>query len=127
MPILYVQTTREHTTNSRGPTPIPELSLELPEGAGEQAIIILNTQAMASGSTLLEGYFKVSVDGVMLPQLAEFSSNFSAANNRFTIPCTLVAAVPLKLQPQKVQALWFLEQASAQLTIRISSLTAIMA
>jgi hypothetical protein len=39
MPVIYVQTTRNYQTKSQSWTPIPELSLELPEGLGEQALI----------------------------------------------------------------------------------------
>lgn len=123
---MYVQTTREHTTTSTSPTPIPELSLEIPEGSGEQAVIILNTQATAQGA-ITGGYFALSVDGVTLPQTAAFfPPTSSPPPAKFTIPCTLVAAVPLKLKPQKVQALWHLNPSGSNLSISISSLTALI-
>lgn len=111
---MYVQTSGFHQSNAFGqPTPIPGLSLTIPEGAGEQALVILNVPSpygWSSGNLQAGagGWFGISVDGTTLPAIATFTYNaptpMLGAQGR--VPTTLIVAVPLALKPQKVVALW---------------------
>jgi hypothetical protein len=114
MSVIYVQTSGEHLSNSFGqPTPIPGLSLTLPEGSGEQALVILNVPnpyAWSPGNLPAGagGWFGISVDGKTLPAVAAFTyvapTPMLGAAGR--VPTTLIVAVPLVLKPQKIVALW---------------------
>jgi hypothetical protein len=85
--------------------PIPGLSLQIPAGAGEQALIILNVPApyLLHPSPRGGGYiaFNISVDGTTLPAIAKFTGPDEAR-----VPTTLVVAVPLAAKPQTIVALW---------------------
>lgn len=87
--------------------PIPGLSLQIPAGAGEQALIILNVPAPYLMHSQIAppggGYmaFCVSVDGTRLPANAKFTGP-----NEVRVPTTLVVAVPLAAKPQTIVGLW---------------------
>jgi len=84
--------------------PIPGLSLELPVGSGERALVTLNVPApyLTSGDED-SGYcvFSISVDGTTLPATAQFSGPVMVR-----VPTTLVVAVPLTSKPQQIVAQW---------------------
>ena len=102
MPTLYVQVPGI-TTASRSPLPVPGLSLDIPEGLGLQALVIMNApQASATGGNVPGGCFVLSVDGARVLPALRFGGNSPQMNNVF-VPCTLVVAVPLKPVLQKVQ------------------------
>jgi hypothetical protein len=126
MAIHFVQIPGWPSTTATSPTPIPGLSLEIPAGTGEQALIILNvTQAVATGSTNPGGWFGLSVDGAGLHTGARFNTPPPPPQQTYRVPCTLVAAVPLKLTPQKVEAMWYAD-VQCSLNIGPASLTVMM-
>jgi len=94
-----------------GSVPIPGLSLTIPEGAGDDALVILNVPApyavIANWTSGRGGVFTISVDGIVLPEYAEFDyvNSISSQNVPVRVPVTLVVAVPLKLKNQTVVAL----------------------
>ena len=93
------------------PTPIPNLSLAIPEGANEMALVILNVPAswavIASWTSGRGGRFNISVDGVTLPEYAEYDylNAIGSQNMPVRVPATLVVAVPMLLKTQKVVGL----------------------
>ena len=104
---IFVQTTGTHRSpmNDMQLGPMPGLSLQIPAGAGEQALIILNVPApfLMHKPGLGGGYvaFCISVDGTRLPTNAKFTGP-----DESRVPTTLVAAVPLTAKPQTIAALW---------------------
>jgi hypothetical protein len=94
-----------------GPAPIPGLTLTLPEGAGESALVILNVPAswavVGGGNNGQGGQFNISVDGNTLAPYAAYNylTSMPLQNVNGRIPATLVVSVPLLLQPQTVVAL----------------------
>ena len=89
------------------PTPIPGLSLTIPEGADEMALIMLNVPASYSVRALGiggSGWFGLSVDGTMLPAYATYTSPVPDSFGPSRMPATLVVAVPMKLTNQTVVA-----------------------
>ena len=107
MSLIFVQTTQPHQTASMLPTPIPELNMTLPEGAGEQALVILNLPNVyaTTGGNNPGGRFSISVNGTVLPAYATFMYN-DVPPSGDRLAQTLVVAIPLTLNPQKVQAMW---------------------
>lgn len=113
MGVIFAQTTGTQTVEfGQSPTPIPGLTLTIPEGVGEQALVTLNvpnpysyseSRAYVSG-----GWFGLSVDGTTLPNVASFTfvQPQQYVDNVGRIPVTLMAAVPLAGKPQTVVALW---------------------
>ena len=107
MAVIFVQTSKPHQTNSATFIPIPGLTLTLPEGAMDQALVILNVpsaSAVGESSFGTGGRFGVSVDGVVLPAFAEFTYEAAGRNDR--VPVTLVVAVPLAAKLQKIEGLY---------------------
>jgi mannose-binding lectin len=110
MPVLYAEFKGQQQFLA-APTPIPGLSLTIPEGAGDSALVILNVPAsyaiIANWTSGRGGRFNVAVDGVMLPEYAEYDyvMSMSAQNLPVRTPATLVVAVPLKLKNQTVVGL----------------------
>ncbi|TMJ05385.1 MAG: hypothetical protein E6G97_02995 [Alphaproteobacteria bacterium] len=111
MPVIYVQTTGSQQVGFGNAQPIPGLSLTLPEGVGESALVILNVpnpNTYNEGTQYASGgWFGISVDGTTLPTVASFSyaiERNTQGAGRF--PTTLVVAVPLAGKPQTVVALW---------------------
>jgi hypothetical protein len=104
---IFVQTTGTHKSpmDNLQLAPIPGLSLQIPAGSGEQALIILNVPApyLMHNSIPTGGYvaFCVSVDGTRLPANAKFTGP-----NEARVPTTLVVAVPLAAKPQTIVGLW---------------------
>lgn len=93
------------------PTPIPGLTLKLPEGSGESALVTLNVPAVysvvAQWTSGRGGVFNISVDGTVLPAYAAY--NYVSTNPpQFInprVPVTLVVSVPLILKNQTVVGL----------------------
>jgi hypothetical protein len=110
---LYVQTTGTQTVAfGTSPTPIPGLTLTIPEGAGEQALVTLNVPNpyanTESRQYVAGGWFGLSVDGTTLPNVASFTfiPPPQYVDNLGRTPVTLIVAVPLAGKPQTVVALW---------------------
>ena len=108
MPVLYA--VFKGQKQFIGQEPIPGLTLTLPEGVNEQALVILNVPAaysvIASFTGGQGGVFNISVDGTMLPEYAEYDyiRSMNAQSTPVRVPVTLVVAVPLKLKNQTVVA-----------------------
>jgi len=111
---LYVQTTgTQMVAFGTSPTPIPGLTLTIPEGAGEQALVTLNVpnpySYTESRAYVAGGWFGLSVDGTTLPNVASFTFALPSLGNLDNLgrtPVTLMVAVPLAGKPQTVVALW---------------------
>jgi hypothetical protein len=111
---LYVQTTgTQMVAFGTSPTPIPGLTLTIPEGAGEQALVTLNVpnpySYTESRAYVAGGWFGLSVDGTTLPNVASFTfarPSLGDVDNLGRTPVTLIVAVPLAGKPQTVVALW---------------------
>jgi hypothetical protein len=107
MPVLYAQTSGTQQTNSANWAPIPGLSLTLPEGVGDQVLVILNLpNPYATGNNFPGGNIGVAVNGVVSPNYACFTYGFQVPPSTNRMPTTLVVAVPLTTAPQTVQAMW---------------------
>jgi mannose-binding lectin len=105
--ILYAQTQGSHSTNSGSFTPIPGLSLTLPEGVKDTALVILNVpNPYATGNQNPGGIFAISVGGVVQAPIASFTYNEQVPPSTGRIPTTLVVGVPLGSKAQPVLALW---------------------
>ncbi|MCC8967845.1 hypothetical protein H8A95_37450 [Bradyrhizobium sp. Pear76] len=105
---LYAQTTGSHSTNAPTWTPIPGLSLTIPEGVGTTAIITLNVpMPYATGDANPGGTFGVSVNGAVSPVVAGFTYNEPVPPSFGRVPTTLVVGIPLGNAAQAVQAVWY--------------------
>jgi hypothetical protein len=105
MASVYKETSGMRSTNSSSFVPIRDLSIELPQGSGDLAIVTLNVPyPYATGKDFPGCVFAISVDGKQLAPVAGFSYSVEQGNNR--IPTTLVVGVPLKMTKQTVQAMW---------------------
>jgi len=83
---LYVQTTgTQMVAFGTSPTPIPGLTLTIPEGAGEQALVTLNVpnpySYTESRAYVAGGWFGLSVDGTTLPNVASFTFALPSLGN----------------------------------------------
>jgi hypothetical protein len=107
MAILNAQTTGTRTTNASSLTPIPGLSLTLPEGVQVSALVILNLpNPYAEGNNYPGAVLGISINDTVSPVQASFTYGVQAPASFNRMPTTLVVAVPLTLQPQTIQALW---------------------
>jgi mannose-binding lectin len=107
MSILYAQTSGTLKTNSGQLTPIPGLTLKLPEGVSVLALVILNLpNPYAEGSDFPGGFFGISVNGTTSPVVASFTYGIGQPPSFNRMPTTLVVAVPLTLHPQVIEGLW---------------------
>ncbi len=105
--ILYVQTQGSHSTNSGNFTPIPGLSLTLPEGVKDTALVVLNVpNPYATGNANPGGTFAISVGGVVQTPIASFTYNEAVPPSSGRVPTTLAVGVPLAGKSQPVLALW---------------------
>src|SRR3954453_1530179 len=107
MAVIFVQTSKPTQTASDTFIPIPGLTLTLPQGSEDQALVILNVPSdYATGKSDwgTGGRFGISVDGVVLPAYAEFTNQDPGKSNRN--PVTLVVAVPLTAKLQKIKGLY---------------------
>jgi hypothetical protein len=109
MPVLYAQFSGQQ--QFLGLAPIPGLSLTIPEGVGDDALVTLNVPAsyavIANFTNGQGGRFGISVDGTTLPNYAGYNylTSMWLQNVQGRIPATLVVAVPLKLKLQTVVGL----------------------
>ena len=105
---LYAQTSGTLSTNSGSFTPIPGLSLALPEGVGVTAVVILNLpNPYATGNSNPGGMFGITVNGTLQPAVASFTYNETNPPSTGRIPTTLVVGVPLTTGAQTAQAVWY--------------------
>jgi mannose-binding lectin len=127
--IISAQTSGNQSTNSGSWTPIPGLSIKLPEGVGTSALIILNVpNPFAQGNNYPGGNFGVEVNGTVQPAFAAFTYNEQNPPSTGRIPTTLCVVVPLSSSgPSTAAAVWSGIRGS---TVRIDSpatLTAMIA
>jgi hypothetical protein len=107
MSVLNVQTSGTLKTNSGQFTPIPGLTLKLPEGVSVLALIVLNLpMPFAEGSDFPGGTFGISVNGTVSPVVAGFTYGIQAPPSFNRMPTTLVVAVPLTQHAQVIEGLW---------------------
>jgi hypothetical protein len=103
----YVQTSGTLQTNSGSYVPIPGLVLTLPEGAGVEAIVILNLpNPYATGNDFPGGNLGISVDGKVQTNYASFTYGVQQPQSYNRMPTTLVVGIPLGPNPQKIEAVW---------------------
>jgi len=103
MAILYAQTSQGEITAGHPAIPIPGLSLTLPEGVGEVALVILNVpNSYATART--GAWFGITIDGTRSPVYANYTYSQNV-DNPGAESTTLVIGVPLTLKPQAIVAL----------------------
>jgi hypothetical protein len=108
MGVDYAQTTGTLQTSSADFAPIPGLSLTLPEGDDILALVILNLPCpYATGTNYPGGTLGISIDGSVSPVTASFTYNEQQPASTGRIPTTLVVAVPLTVDEQTVEAVWY--------------------
>lgn len=116
------------TTAATNWAPMTGLTLTIPEGVGENAIIILNVpMPYATGNSNPGGTFGISVNGAVSTVTASFTYNEVNPSSTGRIPTTLVVGIPLGTKSQTIQAVWYGVRGS---TVHIDSpatLTAILA
>jgi len=106
MTVYYAQTAAAQTNASKW-TPIPDLVLQLPEGVDVNALVVVNLpNPYAQGQNNPGALVGIAVNGNVLPIYASFTYNEKVPPSTGRIPTTLVAAVPLTLKPQTVEAVW---------------------
>lgn len=127
MPTYYAQTSGTLQTNATSPTAIPGLSLVIPEGVKDQALVILNLpNPYATGTDFPGGWFAISANGTILPPIASFTYGDQQPGSFNRMPTSLVVAVQLGLEPQTIQALWQGIRGSTVIIDSPSSLSAII-
>lgn len=105
---LYAQTSGTQSTNSDTFVPIPGLTLTIPEGVDDNAIIIVNLpNPYATGNNYPGAAIGITVDGTVSPVFASFTYNDPAPASAGRIPTTLVVAIPLTGATQTVNAVWY--------------------
>jgi mannose-binding lectin len=106
--IIYAQTSGNLSTNSGSWTPIPGLSIKLPEGVDTVALVILNVpNPYASGNDYPGGNFGIQVNGQVQSQFAAFTYSSQTVSSPGRVPTTLCVPVPLSSQgPSAVTAVW---------------------
>jgi mannose-binding lectin len=128
MAIYYAQTSGAQQTNSGSATPMPGLSVTVPEGVGVTALVILNVpNPYAEGINFPGAQFGITVNGAALPAMAAFTSGSLQPISTGRVPTTLVAQVPLAEQPQTVAATWQGVRGSTVIIDSPASLSAIVA
>ncbi len=108
MPALYAQTSGALSTNASQFTPIPGLSITLPEGADAMALVTLNLpNPYAEGNDFPGATLGISVNGKALPVVASFTYGERQPGSFNRMPTTLVVGVPLTMGKQTIAALWY--------------------
>ncbi|HEX4408751.1 MAG TPA: hypothetical protein VH206_08265 [Xanthobacteraceae bacterium] len=106
--IISAQSIGTQSTNSGSWTPMPGLSLTLPEGVGVSALLILNIpNPYATGSNFPGGNFCIQVNGTAQSAYASFTYNEQNPPSTGRIPTTLTLTVPLSgTGTSSVVAVW---------------------
>ena len=127
MSVRYAQTSGRLSTNASQFTPIPGLSLVLPEGVDLTALIVLNLpNPYAEGNNFPGATLGISVDGTVSPVQASFTYGVQAPASFNRMPTTLVVGVPLTLKAQTVVALWYGVRGSTVIIDSPASLSVIL-
>ena len=105
--IISAQTSGNHSTNSSNWTPIPGLTLQLPEGVQDTVLVLLNVpNPWATGSNFPGGNFGVAVNGKVQAVYASFTYDEASPAATGRRPTTLAVPVSLATKAQTVQAMW---------------------
>jgi len=124
---LYAQTSGTNQTNKSTWTPIPNLTLTLPEGVGTSALVILNVpMPYATGNSNPGGNFGISVNGTVSPVVAGFTYNEAQPASYGRMPTTLVLSVPLGNNPQTIMGMWSNVRGSTVIIDSPATLSAIL-
>lgn len=107
MGVEYAQTTGTLQTSSGDFTPIPGLTVTLPEGDDMSALVIVNLpNPYAVGTNFAGAAIGISVNGTMSPVVASFTYCQAEPDSPGRVPTALVVAVPLTMDEQTVEAMW---------------------
>lgn len=107
MPIQYAATQGTQSTSSGQFTPIPGLSVTIPEGVDTLALVTLCVpNPYAEGNDFPGGNFGISVNGQVSPVVASFTYGVQQPASFNRMPTTLVVGVPLGQNPQTIEAVW---------------------
>ena len=94
--IVYAQSSGQHSTNSGSWSPIPGLTVTLPRGIGDSALLILNIpNPYAQGTNNPGGNFGLQVNGEVLSAFACFTYNEQVPPSTGRVPTTLSVVTPL--------------------------------
>jgi hypothetical protein len=106
--IISAQTSGTQSTNSGSWTPMPGLTIQLPQGVGENALVVLNVpMPWATGDNYPGGNFGLQVNGNVLAAYACFTYNEQVPPSTGRIPTTLTGVVPLsQTGTVQVVAVW---------------------
>ncbi len=108
MTVLYAQTSSTLSTNASQFTPIPGLTVVLPEGVDLLALVVLNLpNPYAEGNNFPGATLGISVNGTVSPVQASFTYGVQAPVSFNRMPTTLVVGIRLTSKLQSVQALWY--------------------
>jgi hypothetical protein len=123
---LYAQCAAQQT-NATTWASMTGLTLTIPEGVGETAIVILNVpMPYAKGNNNPGGTFGISVNGTVSPVAASFTYNELQPSSTGRVPTTLIVGIPLGNSAQTIQAVWYGVRGSTVIIDSPATLTAIM-
>jgi mannose-binding lectin len=127
--IVYAQTSGQHSTNNANWTAIPNLSVTLPRGVGESALLVLNVpNPYAQGNNYPGGNFGLQVNGTVQSPVATFTYNEQNPPSTGRIPTTLSVVVPLsQTADSSVVAVWSGVRGSTVIIDSPATLTAVIA
>jgi mannose-binding lectin len=126
--IVYAQSSGTQNTNSSSWTPMPGLAVKVPQGVGENALLILNVpNPYATGDDTPGGSFAISVNGEIQAPWASFTYNEAVPPSTGRIPTTLCVVVPLsEAGPMLAEAMWCNVRGSNVIIDSPATLTAII-
>ena len=106
--IVYAESSGPQSTNSGSWTPIPGLTITLPRGVGDSALLILNIpNPYAQGTNNPGGNFGLQINGKVLNAFACFTYNEQVPPSTGRVPTTLSVVAPLSSAgPTLVVAVW---------------------
>jgi mannose-binding lectin len=105
---LYAQTSGTQSTNSGTFVSIPGLTLTIPAGVNDAALVVVNLpNPYATGNNYPGAVVGISVDGTVSPVQACFTYSEQQMPFPGRVPTTLVVSVPLTNNPQTVNAVWY--------------------
>ena len=124
---LYAQTSGNQSTNSGSFAPIPGLSITIPEGVGETALVIVNLpNPYATGNNNPGGVIGITINGTVSPVQACFTYNEQVPPSTGRVPTTLVVGVPLVTAAQTINAVWYGVRGSTVIIDSPATLSAIL-
>lgn len=104
--LYYAQSSGSQSTTSASPVPVPGLTITIPEGVGDSALVIVNLpNPYATGSNFPGGAISITVNGTPSTVTAAFTYNDQQPQSSGRVPTTLVVAVPLENTSQTIVAM----------------------